>query len=269
MAASKLTAYLKVYVTLLRYSFIQATAYRAAFLLQLIIELGYQVVFVVFFMVIFGNVPQIAGWSFYQMLFLTGLNIVATELIFSSAFILGLWKLPAAIKDGDIDVALLKPIHSLFNLSLSRPYLGGLAAALPGLGLMVYAATHLDGSLSLSGLAIGTVLFMSGLVIAYSIAVILSSLCFYFVNATALPKVASGILNNFTSYPPSAYQGALRGILFFVVPVVFVTGVPAEAMIRQVQPMMALLSPVMALVLLRLAIALWNRMITHYSSASS
>jgi len=116
---------------------------------------------------------------------------------------------------------------------------------------------------------LGILLFVCGLVIAYAVSVIISSLCFYFVNASALPKTASTILNNYTSNPASVYQGALRIILLLVIPIVFVTSVPAEAMIRTVSWSTALASPVIAFVFLWIAVATWNYMIKYYSSASS
>lgn len=266
---AKLVKYLRVYRTLFKYSFIQATAYRAGFLLQMGVELGYQVVFIVFFLVVLGNVHEIGGWSRYQVLFLSGLNIVASELILGSIFIFGLWQLPSAIKDGDIDVALLKPMNTLFNLTLSKPYFAGILATLPGICLMCYAAAHLPYTLSPLAVGLGVLLFLSGLVAAYSVSVIIASFCFYFVNASALPKAASTIINSYISNPASIYQGALRAVLFLVIPVAFVTSVPAEAMIRTVSLSAAVGSPIIAFVFLRIAIFTWNRMIKHYSSASS
>lgn len=269
MVAKNLIKYLKIYKTLFKYSFIQSTAYRASFIFQMIVELGYQVVIVVFFVVIFGNVKEIAGWDYNQILFLTGLNVVASELIIGSIFIFGLWRLPTAIKDGDIDVALLKPVNALFNLSLARPYFASILAALPGFGLMWYAASRMDISISLGAILLGVLLFICGLVIAYSIAVIFSSLSFYFVSATGLPKIAEQIIVQYKTNPFDVYQGALRILFFFIVPVVFISSVPAAAMIRTLDPIMIILAPVFATVLLLLAVKTWNKMIKYYSSASS
>ncbi len=269
MVTRNLVKYLKIYKTLFKYSFIQTTAYRASFLLQIGVELGYQVVLVVFLVVIFGNVREVAGWDYNQILFLTGLNVVTSELIIGSIFIFGLWRLPAAIKDGDIDVALLKPVNALFNLSLARPYFASILAAIPGFGLMVYAVVQMDVQLSPLAIVLGFLLFLCGLVIAYSIAVIFSSLSFYFVSADGLPKIAESIITQYKTNPFDVYQGAMRIIFFFIIPVVFVSSVPAAAMIRTVDPIMIILSPVLATVLLWLAIKTWNKMITYYSSASS
>ncbi|HET8670372.1 MAG TPA: ABC-2 family transporter protein [Candidatus Saccharimonadales bacterium] len=269
MVARNLIKYLKIYKTLFKYSFIQTTAYRASFLFQIGVELGYQGVFVIFFVVIFGNVKELAGWDYNQILFLTGLNVVTSELIIGSIFIFGLWRLPAAIKDGDIDVALLKPVNALFNLSLAKPYFASILAAVPGLGLMWYAAARMDTPIPPFAIAVGVFLFSCGLVIAYSIAVIFSSLSFYFVSANGLPRMAGAIITQYKTNPFDVYQGALRVVFFFIIPAVFVSSVPAAAIVRTLDPLFVILSPVLAAVLLLLAIKIWNKMITYYSSASS
>lgn len=267
--AANILRYLKLYRTLVKYSLISAMMYRVNFIFQLVVELGWQMVFVLFIVIVLGNVHAIAGWNYYQMMFLTGLNIVASEIILSAAFIFGLWNLPAAIKNGDIDVALLKPISPLFNLSLSRPYFAGFVATIPGLGLMLYALIHLQLHMPVLGIILSTCLFGCGLTIAYAMSVIITSLCFYFVNITALPRIASSIIIDFMSNPMDAYRGIVRTVFFFIVPIVFISSIPAAALTRTVGPWLILLAPVLAGGLLRLAIYIWDIMIKHYSSASS
>lgn len=261
--------YLRLYATLFKYGFIQATAYRVSFLTEIAIELGWQMVFVVFFVVVLGNSHAIAGWDHYQVLFLSGLNIVSSELILSAIYIFGLWRLPTAIKDGDIDVALLKPISPLFNLSLSKPYVSGFLATIPGFGLMIYALVGMGWHFSMIRIALGAGMFMCGLIIAYALSIILTSFCFYFVNATTIPKIAGSVTTDFKSNPMDAYQGAARIVLYYVLPVVFISSVPAAAMTRQLDIGLIALAPVLAGSLLWLAIKIWNRMIRHYSSAGS
>lgn len=267
--AAKMMNYLRLYRTLLKYGFIQATVYRVSFLTEIAIELGWQVVFVVFFVVVLGNTHAIAGWNHYQVLFLSGLNIVSSELILSAIYIFGLWRLPAAIKDGDIDLALLKPISPLFNLSLSKPYISGFLATLPGFGLMIYAFTRLGQHMSIGRFALGAGLFACGLVIAYALSIILVSLCFYFVNASSIPKIAGSITTDFKSNPMNAYQGATRIILYYVLPVVFISSVPAAAVTRRLDLSLIALAPILACGLLWLAVRIWNHMIRRYSSAGS
>ncbi len=222
-----------------------------------------------FFVVVLGNAHAIAGWSHYQVLFLSGLNIVASELILSAIYIFGLWRLPAAIKDGDVDFALLKPISPLFNLSLSKPYISGFLATLPGFGLMIFALIRLGQHISIGRVALGLGLFVCGLVIAYAMSIILVGLCFYFVNATAIPKIAGSIAVDFKSNPMDAYQGATRIILYYVLPVVFISSVPAAAITRRLDVALIALAPILACGLLGLAVTIWKHMIRRYSSAGS
>lgn len=267
--AAKMMRYLRLYRTLFAYGFMQTSAYRVSFVTEIVVELGWQIVFIVFFVVALGNTHTIAGWSRYQVLFLSGLNIVSSELILSAIYIFGLWRLPAAIKDGDIDLALLKPISPLFNLSLSKPYVTGFLATLPGFGLMTYALMRLGWHFSIDRLTLGIGLFICGFVIAYALSIILVSLCFYFVNASPIPKIAGSITTDFKSNPMDAYQGVARVVLYYVLPVVFISSVPAAAVTRQLSVSLIMLAQPLACGLLWLAVKIWKHMIRRYSSAGS
>ena len=79
--------YLKLYKTFLKYSLIGEMAYKTDFITQIIVELGHAAILVVFFQILYSNVSEIAGWSYYEVLFLTGLNIVNAELLYGMVMI--------------------------------------------------------------------------------------------------------------------------------------------------------------------------------------
>lgn len=269
MVARNVIKYLKVYRTLFKYSLIDATTYKVSFFIELFVELGYDTAFVIFFAVIFGNVHQIAGWSYNEILFLAGLNIVTSEWLLGLVMIFGLWQLPDNIKNGDVDIALLKPINSLFNLSLSKPYFTSIISVIPGFLLMFFAATRMHLGFNPFNILLGTVLVICGLIIGYSVFVIVASLSFRFTGASTLPRVGEKLIVDYKSNPLSAYQGALRAIMLFVVPAVFVSSVPASTILRGPDYPYVIWGIVLAAVFLTLAIKIWNTMINYYSSASS
>ncbi len=269
MAAKTVLKYLKIYRIVWKYSIIQSTVYRTEFFTQVLVELGYIGVFVLFFKVLFGHISTIAGWSYYEVLFLAGINLVNGGLYWSMLFPFGLMRLPEDIKNGSIDIALLKPINSLFNLTLSKPYPTSILSVFPGLYLMYYALTQLHRTVSLPDLALGLILFCCGLVIAYAIAVIVSSLSFYFLNASAFPEISARTIDFYTRNPHSIYRGGLRVVLFFIVPLVFVSSIPSSTILRGVEFQYVFLGIGLAAIFLCMAIIVWNKMIRYYSSASS
>jgi len=261
--------YIRMYRVLLTYSVIKSTTYRANFFWELIIEFGYQIGLVVFFYALFGHITQIAGWSYYEVLFLAGVNIVYGGLLWGMVFVFGLTRLPEDIKNGNVDITLLKPMHPLFGLTLSKPYFTSLSSTLIGIGVMYYAALKLGRTISVSDLFFGIIIFCCGLVIAYSIAVMFSALSFWFLNSSAFQQVGERIIDMYTRNPHDVYRGGLRVILFFIVPLVFVSSVPSSTVLRGVEFRYVFLGLGLAAIFLCAAILIWNRMIRYYSSASS
>jgi ABC-2 type transport system permease protein len=66
-----------------------------------------------------------------------------------------------------------------------------------------------------------------------------------------------------------AYTGVVRAVFFFIIPIVFISSVPAAALTRTIEPGLIMAAPLFAIVLLVLAVKVWNFMIKYYSSASS
>lgn len=269
MAVKIILKYLKIYWVVWKYSIIERATYPAEFLTGIIVECGYIGIFVLFFTILFGHITEIAGWNYYEILFLAGVNLVNGGLYWSMLFATGLMRLPEDIKNGNVDIALLKPINPLFTLTLSKPYFTSILSVIPGLYLMYYAMAQLHRTPSFLDILFGLVLFGCGLVIAYAIAVILSSLSFYFLNASAFPEIAARGIDFYTRNPHSIYTGILRVIVFFIIPVVFISSIPASTILRGVEFQYVFLGIGLAAIFLCAAILVWNRMIRYYSSASS
>ena len=70
-------------------------------------------------------------------------------------------------------------------------------------------------------------------------------------------------------FPAAAYPRWLRGVLTFVVPIILVTTVPAQALLGRAGLVLLLVAMLMAAVLLSVSILFWRYALRHYSSASS
>lgn len=260
--------YLKLYSIFARVALIKSMTYRVGFIVAILVDIGYSAVFVAFFAVMFQNIRQVAGWTYYEILFLSGLNIVVSEIVMGVVVIFNLHDLPEKIKNGDVDLALTKPVNSLFTLTLSSPYTTSIISSLPGFYLMYYASTHLAIKLSLVNLLGFVTILSCGFVICYSFMVIISSFSFKFVNMMSLPDIAQEIFFS-KSNPHTVYQGALKVIFFYVFPVVFVASIPARTLLSGLDWNFLFLAIVLAVVFVILMFKVWNSMLKSYSSASS
>ena len=70
-------------------------------------------------------------------------------------------------------------------------------------------------------------------------------------------------------YPISVYRGAVRIFLTFIVPIAFITTIPAAALVDKLDPAYAVYSVALALILFALGAWFWRFALRSYSSASS
>lgn len=196
-----------------------------------------------------------------------GLNIVSSEFLLGAFSIWNLREIPEMIKNGKIDLVLLKPINSLFSLTTQYPYFGSYISTLFGFVIMLYAYTQLGYSLSLINIVAGLFIFTMGNIIAYSILTLFTSLTFKFVNADTLVRIGEMLLLSFKINPHQVYYGGMKVLFYYILPVVFMASIPAETMLKGISAEYIILSLAIAVVFLFLTVKVWNYMIKGYTSA--
>lgn len=268
-ALENLKHHLRVYRKITSMQMQVNTQYRWSFFLELIVELGYVLIYLLFYKIVYGQVQTVGGWSYYQMLLLSGLAIMSTELSYALFLVYNVWRLPAKIKDGDVDFVLLKPVSSLFILTGSVIYHTALIGALSGLGLFIVAFIHLGLKISLATLLSFIIIYLSGLCIIYCLFVMFSSLSFVFLNSESLPNLVDNLVNSNLGRPQQMYFGLLKWTFFLIIPIVYAASIPATVLIHGLKAKYLLTPIVIASIFLWLTVKLWRKMLLKYSSASS
>jgi ABC-2 type transport system permease protein len=216
--------------------------------------------------VMFRHAESFGGWSFLEALALFGIYMVFEEFVYG-VLTLNLSRLPQLIQNGDLDFILLKPVNSQFQVSLRRLPLMSLPTALFGIGVMIYATLGL-GTLTPGNVLLTGLLFLDGVVIIYSLWVLLLTTAFWFVKVENITE----IFNAFFAagrFPVSAFPSWVRFVLTFIVPIAFITTVPASAAVGRLTWSMGLASLAIAAGLLCLSHLFWRVALASYTSASS
>jgi ABC-2 type transport system permease protein len=144
----------------------------------------------------------------------------------------------------------------------------GLPEIATGLGLMIWAAGQ-AGIRITPWLLIQTLLMLvaSGLLL-YSLWFLVSTTSIWFVKTWNATEVLRAALSS-GRYPISAFPTAVRRFFTMVLPVAFLTTVPAEAMLGRLTLPWLLLSLMVASISLALSRAFWQFALRFYTSASS
>jgi len=223
---------------------------------------------IIFFQVVYSQLDSIGGWNYEEVLFLNGITILSSQIMLAVAFVFNIYRLPFNIRKGDIDFMLLKPMNSQFTITLGKVYFGGLVGTLTGMVLIIVAYLNLDIVLTPLTVIVGLVTFICGQIIYYSIVVSVSSLSFKFVNNNVFPKLAQR-LTRFGRYPHTIYNGFSQKILLTMLPVMFISSIPASIFLHGINWVYLVTAIITAIISLSVSNMIWNYMIRFYTSASS
>lgn len=170
------------------------------------------------------------------------------------------------VREGTLDFVLLKPIDSQFWLSLRTFSPWGLPNVVLGLVMLFYAGSQLG--LGPVDYARGLVPLLLGAVVLYAIGYMLATLTIWYVKLFNITMAMSALLEA-GKYPVSAYPVAYRVFFTAVLPVAFMTTVPARAVLGEAS--MAWLAGLAAVAAASFfaARAFWRLALRSYTSASS
>ena len=205
------------------------------------------------------------GWSWEEALIVLGIFTVLQG--FSSTFLApNLNSIVKHVQQGTLDFVLLKPISSQFWLSIHTLSPWGLPDLVFGGVLIGYAGGRLG--LGVGNYLLSAVPLLFGLASLYSLWFMLGATSIWFVKIYNVTEVLRGLLEA-GRYPMVAYPTAYRFFFTFVVPVAFLTTVPAETMLGRVQVGWVVGAGVLALGLLFVSRVFWQLALRFYTSASS
>ncbi|MBN1262916.1 MAG: ABC-2 family transporter protein [Candidatus Pacebacteria bacterium] len=268
MEVNNFRKHLKIYWQLIKFAAIRDMTYRLNFFLEWLVEFGYVLTGLISLRIIFVNISEVAGWNFHQMLILIGLGTVFSETILGLFFIFNLRKLPEKITRGELDLILTKPLNSQFVVSMWRPYFTFIPSLIPGLILIYLGFTGggygFDPWLFLPFLTI----FLSGLVIAYSVGMIITTLSVWLINATPLPELAEHLLF-LAERPHSIFKGPFRIFFILVLPIAFMVSFPTQTLMGDFIWWWVPAALALAAVFLKTSALFWRLALKHYQSASS
>jgi len=241
--------------------------YRANFLGAVLASLGEVGVALLGISILFGQpgVTQVGGWSFREALLVTGFFML-TEGVISVFIQPNMSKIAEAVRTGNMDFTLLKPIDAQFNVSTRNLNVLRFPDLLIGLGLIGYAASGLE--VTPGGALAAAVLYGSAVVIVYCIYLGLSTTAFWFVKTQNVTELFSGVFGA-ARFPVAAFPVPVRFVLTFVLPVAFITTVPAQALTGALGGGLALASPLIAAALFLATRLFWRYAVASYTSASS
>jgi ABC-2 type transport system permease protein len=263
--------YLRLLGHLARYTLARELAFRGNFLVKVSVEVLWLGILVAFYRTVFARTSHVANWSEPDYFFFVGCFFALNGLI-ETLFLENCNEFAELVRTGDLDFLLLRPIDEQFLVTLRRIDWGTAPNVLMGTALMGIALVQKDWQFDAVRLTTFAVTFASGAVIAYSFMLLLTSLSVWMVRNQSLMEMW-WLFSSLARYPKEIFAGRwaepLGNFFTFVIPILLVSNVPANVMVRVLDPPMVALTIAAAVVLLFLSRRFFHHALRSYRSASS
>jgi ABC-2 type transport system permease protein len=219
MAASSLSFTRALVTTNLK----AALALRGGFVIQVVFMALNNLSFFVFWWALMGRVTTIRGWRLGDIQLLFGLVAASFGLTITIAG--GVRYLGRFIEDGDLDTLLTRPRSVLVQALGMRAHPSGFGDLISGLAFMVWS-----GQISWRTMPIVVVVIVSSALIFVACGVVFFSVAFWLGRVETVATQLWELLITFSLYPEPLFGGAIRLVLFTVLPAGFVGYMPIRVL---------------------------------------
>ncbi|MDJ0974541.1 MAG: ABC-2 family transporter protein [Planctomycetota bacterium] len=259
--------YARLYGYFLRFSFSKAMEFRFDFFFRIGMDCAWYVIQFALFEVLYLHTPLFGGWDPAQMrVFLAA--IFLSDALQMTVYANNMWWFPFLVNKGDLDYYLVRPVSSLFFLSLRDFAANSFVNLLITIGFMVWVLATYPDPLGAGRILLYVALVLLGVFLYYAIQLWFLIPVFWTHEGQGLRQVFFSI-GSYSQKPDAIYRGWIRRILLYVLPLALIASFPTRAMFEPDPWRLVLHMVVASAVCFGLSVAFWRRGLRSYASASS
>lgn len=260
--------YLSLYNKFLKQYIKTLIEYRADFILGLFGFILIQFAGVIFIKLIFNTIPNLSGWSFYEILFIYGFAQIPRGI--DHVFTDNLWMLSGQIiVDGKFDKYLIRPLNPLFQLIAEKFQPDGFGEIVIGIILVVISSSKLDINFTFDKIILMIFAIICATLIYTAIKLAVACIAFWIKFAQSYLFMTYQ-LSSFAKYPIGVYPNAIKGILTFIIPFAFTGYYPGAYFLGKGSLFTGIiLTFLVAVIGMCIAYRIWLKGISNYESSGS
>lgn len=190
-----------------------------------------QILGVAFLYLVFEKIPDLNGWSYYQLIFIYGYAQIPRGIDHFVTDYLWLFA-RKTIKEGSFDRYLLRPVNPLFQVIVERCQPDGIGEILVGIILVVYSVAKLNIAVSFVGSLLFLISVFAGAVIFTAVKLFFATNAFFMKDSYSLLFLVHN-MSDFAKYPISIYAKPIRIILSYIIPFAFTAFIPASFFLQK------------------------------------
>ncbi|HKP97186.1 MAG TPA: ABC-2 family transporter protein [Fibrobacteria bacterium] len=259
--------YLRLYGHFMRFSISRALEFRIDFFFRVFMDLAYYGIQIAFYQVVFLQTPLLGGWDSRQtFIFMSGFLVV--DAITMTVVSNNLWFLPVAVNRGDLDYYLVRPVSSLFFLSLRDFAANSFLNLLFAIGIFAWALSRASFPLTFASVSLYLAMLLAGAFLHYMMHLIIILPVFWLQSGSGLHAIFYS-MSRFMERPDRIFTGWVRKVLVTVFPFCLMASFPARLFLEGLRwevlaHFLAVTAGVFGAILL-----IWRAGLRAYSSASS
>jgi ABC-2 type transport system permease protein len=222
----QLKRYLKLYGMFLSQYLKTLMNSRTDFLMGFLAFFFIQFGGIAFIYLVFLQIPDLLGWSFYELLFIYGFANIPRGL--DHMFADYLWLLAGnVVVQGEFDRYLLRPINPLFQLIAQRFQPDGIGEVVIGIILVIFSTAELEIEINILQILIMIIMVIFATLIYTSIKLFFASLAFWFKRSQSILFMFYS-MSDFAKYPLEIYHKSIRTFITFIIPFALTAYIPAS-----------------------------------------
>ena len=258
----------KIYKLLAAQNLKRLMEYRADFLTGAVSFLIDQAIGIAFIFIIFSQIPQLAGFTFEQILFIYGFSQIPKgmdHLLTDNLWCVGYF----IVRKGDFDKYLTRPINTLFHVMVEKLQIDALGEFLMGVVLVGVTIPKLEIEWSLVRVILTLAVIPFSTLIYTGIKTATAAIAFWTKKSGNITYMFY-MVNDFAKYPVGIYNRAIQTIITYIVPFAFTAFYPAYFFLTGENPLFNIgMTVIISVILMSIGIIIWNRGIKAYESAGA
>ncbi len=259
--------YLRLYLYFLRFSISRALEFRIDFFFRILMDFLYYSVNIALYKILFLHTPTLAGWTEAQAMVFVGAYLFVDALnmtIFSN----NLWWFPIFVNRGDLDYYLVRPISSLFFLSLRDFAANSFVNLLMALAILSWALSQYPGTFTLSQLFLFFLLLLNGTFLYYILHMLFLIPVFWTHSTRGFDRIFHGV-SQIMERPDGIFVGWSRKIVTTLLPFALIASFPTRSLFEAFSWDILIHIFFITTLFFMILLFLWGFALRFYSSASS
>ena len=264
--------YLRLYFRLIGTQARSEMQYRASFIAEIVGNLLITGLDFAMLLILLNRFQAIGGWTLAEVAFLYGTSAVSFSL---AELAVGLFdNFDQMVVRGEFDRVLIRPLPVVFQMLAGAFPLRRFGRLVQGSAALILALTLLRPIWSMGQWLFFGVTIAGGAVFFMAIFILGATSAFWSPQSNEVANIFTYGGQFMTSYPMHIYAAWLRSIFTFLIPMAFVNYYPALYLLAKPDPFglpawVPFLSPLVALLAFRLAVAAWRVGVRRYQSTGS